>query len=154
MSEPTERPIKRRDFLGIAALGTFLAAIGASVAGMVSLVFPRAYPEPSQRYKIGLPGEYRVGEALTPKGRNIFISRRPEGFVAISAICTHLGCIVKRDQGGYICPCHGSVFDADGAVTGGPAPTPLKWHPLSFAPDGQLVVDEGSAVDPGTFFNV
>ena len=66
MSEPAERPIKRRDFLGIAALGTFLAAIGASVGGMVSLVFPRAYPEPSQRYKIGMPGEYRVGEAITP----------------------------------------------------------------------------------------
>lgn len=154
MSECAKGPSGRRDFLGIAAVGTFLTAITASLGGMASLVFPRAFPEPSRRYKIGTPGEFRVGEVRTPKGRNVFIFRRPEGFFAVSAVCTHLGCIVTRDSRGFICPCHGSVFDPDGAVIGGPAPTALAWYDVSFAPDGQLVVDEASSVESGTFFNV
>jgi cytochrome b6-f complex iron-sulfur subunit len=154
MSENGCQNLKRRDFLGKAGLGAFIAAIVASVGGMLSLAFPRAFPEPSRRYKIGFPGEYRVGEVITPKNRNVFIFRKAEGFYAISAICTHLGCIVKPDGAGFICPCHGSIFDERGAVKAGPAPTPLKWYAMEYAPDGQLVVDEASSVDSGTFFTV
>ena len=154
MTEPEGIKIKRRDFLGLAGLGAFVTAIVASVGGMLSLVFPRAFPEPSKRYKIGYPGEMRVGETMTPSGRNVFISRQAEGFYAISAICTHLGCIVKREGQGFICPCHGSIFDEEGAVSGGPAPTPLKWYEMGYAPDGQLVVDESKSVDSGTYFSV
>ncbi|KPQ34311.1 MAG: cytochrome b6-f complex iron sulfur subunit PetC [Phormidesmis priestleyi Ana] len=41
----------------------------------------------------------------------------------ISAICTHLGCVVNWDEAAesFICPCHGSKFDAFGEVTNGPA---------------------------------
>jgi len=151
MIEREEKPIRRRDFLGLAALGTFLAAIVASVGGMLSLAFPRAFPEPSQRYKIGLPDEFRLGETRTPAGRNVFVFRREEGFCAISAVCTHLGCIVFRDPRGFVCPCHGSIFDPNGGVIGGPAPASLKWYALSVAPDGQLLVDEDRTVKPGTY---
>ncbi len=42
---------------------------------------------------------------------------------AISAVCTHLGCAVNWDQSeqAFVCPCHGSRYDALGQVTGGPA---------------------------------
>jgi cytochrome b6-f complex iron-sulfur subunit len=152
MSDAAERPVKRRDFLGLAALWTFLAAMAASVFGMLSLAFPRAFPEPSQRYKIGFPDDFRVGEVRSPRGRNVFIFHRDEGFCAISAICTHLGCIVKPDPRGFICPCHGSIFDPEGGVVGGPAPTPLRWYALQHAPDGQLVVDGARTVKPGSYF--
>ncbi|GAB4272189.1 MAG: hypothetical protein Kow0092_27200 [Deferrisomatales bacterium] len=154
MSETAERTVKRRDFLGLAAIGSFFAALAASVGGMVSLTFPRAYPEPSRRYKIGLPADFRVGEVRTPRGRNVFVFRGEGGFYAISSVCTHLGCIVHRDARGFTCPCHGSVFDPNGLVVGGPAPTPLAWYEISTAPDGQLVVDEGRRVRPGTYFPV
>lgn len=66
-------------------------------------------------------------------------SVRPDIFVAY-AICTHLGCspafssqnsgneISKQWSGGYfVCPCHGSVYDAAGRVAKGvPAPSNLK----------------------------
>ena len=152
MSELAEKPIRRRDFLGLAALGSFVAAVAATLGGMLSLAFPRAFPEPSQRYKIGLPGDLRVGEVSTPAGRNVFIFRREEGFCAISAVCTHLGCIIQREPRGFICPCHGSVFGPSGAVIAGPAPAPLKWYALSVSPDGQLTVDEDRTVKPGTYF--
>ncbi|MEO1621737.1 MAG: Rieske 2Fe-2S domain-containing protein [Cyanobacteria bacterium J06632_3] len=47
---------------------------------------------------------------------------------AISAVCTHLGCIVGWDADAreFACPCHGSRFDADGAVTRGPAGRSLE----------------------------
>ena len=152
MSVSAGRPVRRRDFLGLAALGSFLAAVAASLGGMLSLAFPRAFPERSRRYKIGLAADFRVGEVRRPEGRNVFIFHRPEGFVAISAVCTHLGCIVNPSARGFVCPCHGSVFDPDGRVLGGPAPRPLPWFEISVAPDGQLLVDEGRTVPTGTYF--
>lgn len=53
---------------------------------------------------------------------------RYDGVVhAMSLVCTHLGCIVnwRPDLGEFHCPCHGSIFDHNGAVLRGPAPRPL-----------------------------
>jgi menaquinol-cytochrome c reductase iron-sulfur subunit len=46
---------------------------------------------------------------------------------ALSATCTHLGCQVRWDADAtkFRCPCHGGVFDAQGAVVEGPPPRPL-----------------------------
>lgn len=48
--------------------------------------------------------------------------------VAISPICTHLGCGVSWDasQKKFFCPCHGGVYDGDGRVLAGPPPRPLN----------------------------
>lgn len=71
-----------------------------------------------------------------------------KGFVAYSAICTHLGCTVSwvRDRkspgASYTeCFCHNSIFDpAEGAkVMGGPAPIPLAQIGVKVAGDGSLV---------------
>jgi rieske iron-sulfur protein len=70
------------------------------------------------------------------------------GFVAYSAICTHLGCTVswvpnqKSPGASYTeCFCHNSIFDpAEGAkVMGGPAPIPLAQIGVKVAGDGSLV---------------
>lgn len=70
------------------------------------------------------------------------------GFVAYSAICTHLGCTVswvhnqKSPEASYTeCFCHNSIFDpAEGAkVIGGPAPIPLAQIGVKVKGDGSLV---------------
>jgi menaquinol-cytochrome c reductase iron-sulfur subunit len=50
-----------------------------------------------------------------------------EKIVAFGPQCTHLGCAYHWDEAKsqFLCPCHSSVFSADGAVISGPAPRPL-----------------------------
>ncbi|HTV33650.1 MAG TPA: ubiquinol-cytochrome c reductase iron-sulfur subunit [Methylocella sp.] len=69
--------------------------------------------------------------------------QRPEWLVVIG-ICTHLGCVpLKNDgpfEGGYFCPCHGSVYDACGRIRQGPAPYNLVIPPYKFVGDTKLTI--------------
>ena len=55
------------------------------------------------------------------------IGHDAKGLFAFSTTCTHRGCTIgaPSSTGDTVCPCHGAMFDGNGAVTGGPAPTPL-----------------------------
>ena len=58
----------------------------------------------------------------------------PEWLVVIG-VCTHLGCVPDFGQGpyrGWLCPCHGSVYDTAGRVRAGPAPKNLYLPPYAF----------------------
>jgi len=145
----------RRDILGKLGTGLFVgtSALCAVVAGK-SLV-PLATPEPSRQFKLGPPEDYPVGTVRNFDGQNVIVFRDEKGVFAISTVCTHLGCIVSYDsEEGFECPCHGSTFTPDGAVTKGPAPTPLPWMEVSMLPNGQLVVDNASKVSRGSRFVV
>lgn len=60
--------------------------------------------------------------------RVVFLVRTGDSKVtAFSSTCTHLGCRVSWNAGAkeLQCPCHGGVFDTNGAVKAGPPPAPL-----------------------------
>lgn len=56
---------------------------------------------------------------------SVYLRKRGESIEAVSAICTHTGCLVQRVSSGFGCPCHKSDFDEEGKPTGGPAPRSL-----------------------------
>ena len=57
----------------------------------------------------------------------VYIDKDGDGYRALSATCTHLGCRVRWDEAStqYRCPCHGGVFDRAGNVVAGPPPSGL-----------------------------
>jgi Rieske Fe-S protein len=67
-------------------------------------------------------------------GMPVWLIKRNKDFVAISAICTHAGCVVRYDtiKGLMICPCHGGIFDISGNVLSGPPRDPLRRFRLQF----------------------
>jgi cytochrome b6-f complex iron-sulfur subunit len=142
-------PIPRRDFLGLAALGSMAAAIGLSVLGMLKLPKAAVSASPAKKFSISLPDTLQEGEAFIPPGRNVAVFRDAEGVFAISTVCTHLGCIVKASANGFDCPCHGSGFEKNGAVRKGPAPKPLPSLKV-VAICNTISIDEDSKVKTGT----
>jgi cytochrome b6-f complex iron-sulfur subunit len=142
-------PMPRRDFLGLSALWTMASALLFSLFGMLKLPRAAVLSSPSKKFSVTLPETLGAGEAFVPPGRAVALFRDGEGVHAISTICTHLGCVVKPTTEGFECPCHGSRFATDGAVTRGPAPQPLPWLKVANK-GGAWVVDEEAKVEPGT----
>lgn len=71
----------------------------------------------------------------------IIIDRTDKGLVALSKVCTHLGCLLEydRDRKGLFCPCHAGVYDLEGNVVSGPPQRPLTRLPLSAEGDNIIV---------------
>lgn len=140
-------PRERRDFLGLAAIWSSIVALGWAVLGALRLPMPSVFPESNSQVKLGPAGRFAGVPVTAVPEQRLWIYEDGDGLFAISAVCTHLGCLVSSDGNeGFFCPCHGSRFDARGRVTGGPAPKPLIYLALSVSPDGQLVVDKQKAV--------
>jgi Rieske Fe-S protein len=59
-------------------------------------------------------------------GHQCAIVRDTSEVYAVDLTCTHLGCTVTAARDGFVCPCHGSRFGADGQVARGPATACLK----------------------------
>ncbi len=148
-------PRPRRDFLGLAAIWSSLVALGVAVLGAMRLPMPSVFPESNSRVKLGPLASF-LGVPVTPVPEHrLWIYSGDDGLYAISAVCTHLGCVVASEgEDGFYCPCHGSRFDALGNVTAGPAPKALVFLQLTLSPDGQLVVDKQTAVAAETRLKV
>ncbi len=146
--------IKRRDFLEKAAVGSLIGAGAMAFLGTINLPLPKVLNEPPSIFKIGFPADYQVNTYKLIQERNVFIIRSNDGIRALSAICTHLGCIVKQIPDGFSCPCHGSKFGPAGNVISGPAPKALEWLKVDSGPDGQLTVDLDSKVNENEAFTI
>ncbi|RMF25243.1 MAG: cytochrome b6-f complex iron-sulfur subunit [Cyanobacteria bacterium J083] len=82
----------------------------------------------SEYLKTHKPGDRSLAQGL--KGDPTYIIVKEEETIedyGINAVCTHLGCVVpwNASENKFICPCHGSQYNAEGKVVRGPAPLSL-----------------------------
>jgi cytochrome b6-f complex iron-sulfur subunit len=81
---------------------------------------------------------------------NVAVGMDSGGVYAMSAVCTHAGCILddgaQTISAGLSCPCHGSAFDGNGKVTKGPARQALQHYQVTIASDGSITIDGSKPV--------
>lgn len=138
----------RRDFLKqVAAAGLSVLAAQAAWATARFARAPVSY-QPSTRHVLGPLDQFPAGVRSWSPDARVFVLRDEHGVRALSGTCTHLGCTVRAEGEGFVCPCHGSRYDADGRVIGGPAPRSLAFVAVEADKRGRLVVDVDHEVDP------
>jgi cytochrome b6-f complex iron-sulfur subunit len=125
----TEQMPTRRGFLDwIIALCSAIAAAAMTIPSVLYL-WPAARGGGSENVEVEGAADIAPGQSRTIQlgSQVVIVVRHRDGFKAFSAVCTHLGCLVKWDPAkkGFLCPCHAAVFDENGAVLSGPPPAPL-----------------------------
>ncbi|MDA8429679.1 MAG: Rieske (2Fe-2S) protein [Geobacteraceae bacterium] len=75
------------------------------------------------------------------RNQGFFLIRRHGRLLALSSSCTHRSCTLNTvPDRTFICPCHGSTFDAKGAVTKGPAQKNMPLLPVRIDSRGRVLV--------------
>jgi len=138
---------RRQAFVKLGVGSLCVAGTGAAVFGYEFLA-PNVLYEPSPITNAGKPERYPLGSVTQDLQSGIYIVHGPEGLYAMSAVCTHLGCLTawKPELGIVACPCHGSKFRPDGSKIEGPAPRPLTWLRAYISDEGDLLVDRSEAL--------
>ena len=165
--------VTRRRFLLIMGwLGAAVATLFGT-AEVLKFLFPGATLEEPLAFKVNVDqAQITVGNPLQITAKRVSIVRDDGGYYAVYLICTHLGCTpnyttsvtqgtgvsdeVAKSHGdrkaneaitnGWACPCHGSRYFIDSTNFYGPAPRPMDWVSVQYAPDGFLVVDRAKLV--------
>lgn len=143
MGTGSQSPSERRQFL-LTMLAGVGALLGAAVAWpLYRYLSPRAGTGATEQVAI-LLREVPLGGAhfFNFHGRPAVLVQVQAGeYVALSAVCTHLGCIVKwaGEKRHFLCPCHGGQFAPTGAVLAGPPPQPLATYQVVVQGDKLLV---------------
>lgn len=166
MSEKRQA-LNRREFFSYLAIGWI--AFSAATAGLVSFILRYLYPnvvfEPPMDFVAGFPDEYDTG--VDERWKNVYgvwVYKNEGRLVALSNICTHLGCIPTwlPAENKFKCPCHGSGYYPSGINFEGPAPRPLERYKVSLNGEGKIVIDKtkvyryekGEWNQPGAFIEV
>ncbi|MBL7665594.1 MAG: ubiquinol-cytochrome c reductase iron-sulfur subunit [Bacteriovoracaceae bacterium] len=159
--------LNRREFFGWLSTGWIMFA--AASTGMASLIFRFLYPnvvfEPPMDFVAGFPSDYEEGvDERWKNGFGVWIYKNEGKLVAMSNICTHLGCVPTwlPAERKFKCPCHGSGYYPNGVNFEGPAPRPLERYRVFTNADGKIVIDKSKVFRaekgewgyPGAYINV
>lgn len=133
----------RRTFIKRALYGLFaLLGIGSLLAGLRVLApsgrrnkelawFPLVPEDEIPRSGIK-KAELVYAVAGKERKARVFIVSSPDKLAVLSAVCSHLGCLVnyRKETREFICPCHGGKYDIAGKNIAGPPPMPLTAYPV------------------------
>jgi Rieske Fe-S protein len=132
----------RREFIKSALFGILLFLGGGFLFAWLTVLTSRRQAERELSYVPLVPEEevprrgvrkkelvYSVGGK--ERRSRVFIVATAERFVVLSAVCSHLGCLVNynKEKQEFICPCHGGRYDLTGKNIAGPPPAPLTTLP-------------------------
>jgi cytochrome b6-f complex iron-sulfur subunit len=133
----------RREFIKNALYGLFaLLGLGSLAAGLTVLApssrmdkkvvwFPLLSEDDVPRSGVR---KAELVYAVSGKERKsrVFIISSSEGIAVLSAVCSHLGCLVnyRKETREFVCPCHGGKYDISGRNIAGPPPAPLTKYPI------------------------
>jgi cytochrome b6-f complex iron-sulfur subunit len=143
MEAQSTPPAQRRTFLLMIAggIGTLLAA----AAGWPLLRFLAPVGGAGEGEQVKIPRSAvaaGVAHFFQFRGKPaVVLQSSPGEYLALSAVCTHLGCVVQwqEGKGEFLCPCHAGRFSPTGTVLGGPPPRPLEPLPLAVAGEQLLI---------------
>ncbi len=138
--------LDRRQFFVKLGLGSVAVAAIGTGAFAYQFLSPNVLYEPSPVVNAGKPDRYPPDSVTLDPQNAIFVVNSPQGFYALQATCTHLGCLTawKPELGSIACPCHGRKFNRDGTKITGPAPKPLPWLRMWMSDEGDLMVDRAA----------
>lgn len=132
-TQKPQPPRRKLLYTILGGLGSLIIAVSAWP--IFRFLSPRnTDTEPGQ---VTIPrSEVSLGKAhfFEYRGRPAVVVQPSAGnFVALSAVCTHLGCIVawNGQVEEFQCPCHGGRFSIDGKVLAGPPPSPLPSYAVA-----------------------
>ena len=141
----------RRTVLRFAGWGTLLALVGQWSAGFGIFFWPKKVGAFGGEVNAGEIAAMNVGDVKLIQNGKCYVSRVPEGVLALWWKCPHLGCTVpwKPDdktedelasKGRFNCPCHGSIYDRYGNIVAGPAPRPMDLFGVQIR-EGKIYID-------------
>jgi cytochrome b6-f complex iron-sulfur subunit len=133
----------RRKFLGVCLAGATVVAAAAAAYPVYQFLAPRAGRQGADKL-VFASAEIPEGEAKFFEyagAAAVLVKTKSGDLVALSAVCTHLGCVVQweKDKQDFLCPCHAGHYAPDGTVLSGPPPRPLAKIPITVA-EGKITV--------------
>lgn len=154
-----EKGFNRRQFLSTLtwAIGVLIGA-GMGIPAIAYIIGPAVASEQEQAWirlgsnsklELGTPTLFKTtisritGWIINEEEISVYVfTENGSDFVAMSNICTHLGCRVRwiEDSQQFFCPCHNGVFDKSGGVVSGPVPRSLERYEVKVEDDQIFVL--------------
>lgn len=134
------KPSTRRDFLKLVTKVFFSLGGLLGLEGLFRFFSFQPDPGPPTEFELGQKYEYPEGIQVVRLDVPAVIQHTDEGIIAISLVCTHLGCTAEPNENGegFTCPCHGSRYSKSGKVVEGPATKDLPRYRIEEQADGTL----------------
>ncbi len=135
--------LSRSDFLSLVLRVSLYLSGTLLLAGLIRFFGFAPPQQETKRIDLGKAADYPPGTRKSFPEQKVFLIHYNQEWRALSLVCPHLGCIVRLQvDGEFHCPCHGSVFDADGNRIQGPAPRGLDALKVEIDEQGSLIVTE------------
>jgi menaquinol-cytochrome c reductase iron-sulfur subunit len=149
-----EQMLSRRDTLKIAiwTIGGLIAST-LGIPAIAYIVGPSLQRDDDQGWvKLGSASKVELGVPTLFKAKitrkagwvsseeqiaAFVLTENGRDYIAMSNICTHLGCRVRwiQDKERFLSPCHNGIFDTQGMVISGPPPRPLDRYEVKLEND-------------------